>query len=93
MAKLKLTVQEFRQISFERKLKMLYSRNWASYLCHRKIGESTVFLYNVNNFFVEAFYSFKRADVTMINCFTGTAELEQYFSSIQLTELKPILKF
>ncbi len=89
-----ITISEFRRLSFDRKQHfILGGMTNACFIYHRKIGDdTTVFLYHVNNFFVEMFYGMKKGKTTMINCFIGPAELEQYIDTIHLNELKTVLK-
>jgi len=83
-----LTISEFRTLPFETKCDIVLL---GTYVHHRRIGEVTVFLYHVNNFFIEVFYSIKANKNILINTFTGVAELEQYIDNISLADLNGII--
>ncbi len=89
----KITISEFRRMTFETKVRFILDpETSACFVYHRKIADTAIFLYHINNFFVEMFYCINRNETTMINCFIGPAELEQYIDTIHLNELKTVLK-
>jgi len=64
----------------------------ATYIMHRTVGETKVFLYHTNAFYIEVFYSSKTATVLMMNAFDYAAGLDSYLDTISLGSLNGILE-
>lgn len=82
------TLIDFTTMSFEKKCDVI--TDGSVYLTHRSAGETKVFLYHANGFYIEVFYSSKSAKVLMMNAFENTDGLEPYLNSISLSGLNGI---
>lgn len=85
-----IDVHEFRILTIEEKCDLV--SYVADYMHFRKSGETNIFLYALNDFFVEIFYCVRREKVLMVNAFLGLAQIDQYLGSISLDDLKQVLK-
>lgn len=84
-----MTLSEFRKTPFNDKAAVITYE--ATYLAHRVFGscndKTHVFLYNLNDFFIETYFSEARQIFLFINAFQGTRGLEQYMETISIDEL------
>lgn len=80
-----MTVQQFAGLPLEQQIKML--RNKSVYLCKRKKGDLTYFLYQMNAFYVEVLYSHHLKKITHLFSFQSTMLLEPYLKGIEVKHL------
>ncbi len=78
-------IAAFRILEFDQKYDRISTRG--RYLTFRYLGECKVFLYLLDNFFVEIFYSLKYQRVLLINAFEYTVGLDPYLEGISLSDL------
>jgi len=80
-----LTIDHFRTLPFEKKCDVItYNGN---YLMQRELGDSKVFLYYADGFFIEVFYSTVSKRVMMINAFEKTTGIAPYLELISLSSM------
>jgi hypothetical protein len=84
------TLTDFNTMTFEQKCDVITLG--AAYLMHRTIGETKVFLYYVDGFYIEVFYSSKSAKVLMMNGFENPIGLDPYLDIISLGSLDGIVE-
>ena len=84
------TITDFQAMTFDKKCSVITLG--AAYLMHRTIGEIKVFLYFVDGYYIEVFYSSKSAMVLMMNAFDNASGLEPYLDVISLSGLEEIVK-
>jgi hypothetical protein len=86
-----VNIQDFRVMDFEKKCDLVTYNG--QYLVYRFLGECKVFLYAIDDFFIEVFYSPKYQKVLMINAFDQVAGLDPYLETISLSDLerRPIM--
>lgn len=80
------TITDFHTMTFEKKCDVITFGG--AYLMHRTVGETKVFLYHVDGFYVEVFYSPKSAMVLMMNAFSNVTGLDPYLDTISLAGIK-----
>jgi hypothetical protein len=80
-----MTIQDFRLLPFAHKCDLVTYA--AQFLLFRPIDDSKVFLYYLEDFFVEIYYSPKYQKVLMINAFDKIVGLEPYLMGVSLTDL------
>jgi hypothetical protein len=78
-------LNDFRVMAFEKKCDIITTQG--AYLSQRMLADCKVFLYHVQDFFIEVFYSPKYQKVLMINAFDNSQGLNAYLESINLDEL------
>jgi len=81
-----VNIHDFRVMPFEKKCDVVTYNG--QYLVHRFLGECKVFLYSVDDFFIEVFFSSKYQKVLMINAFNQSTGLEPYLEMISLLDLE-----
>jgi hypothetical protein len=79
------TMLEFGALSFEKKCDLVTYQG--QYLGCRILSECKVFLYSIEDFFIEVFYSPKYEKVLMINAFDEARGLTPYLERISLADL------
>ena len=79
------TLQEFSALQFEKKCDVVTYQG--QYLGCRVLSECKVFLYSIEDFFIEVFYSPRYEKVLMINAFDEVRGLTPYLEKISLTDL------
>jgi hypothetical protein len=85
-----LTVSEFRTFTDDEKCDLVTQA--AAYVHFRELGDTVVFLYHINNFFIEIFYSRSRRKNVMINATDRLDCLDDdYLSTISLKDLNKVL--
>lgn len=80
------TINDFKTASFERKCDFVITTT--NYIMSRKLGEASVYLYQVEAFFIEVYYSSRYKKVLMINAFDDSSGLDPYAEMISLADLK-----
>lgn len=83
------TITAFHTMTFQEKCDVITFS--AAYLMHRTVGETKVFLYYADGFYIEIFYSSKSAMVLMMNAFDNASGLEPYLDAISLSGLKEVV--
>lgn len=81
-----MNIHDFRIMSFEKKCEIVTYNG--QFLVHRFLGDSKVFLYSADHFFIEVFFSPKYQKVLMINAFDQSTGLEPYLETISLVDLE-----
>ena len=81
-----VSLQDFRVMHFEEKCDLVTYTG--QYLMHRFLGDVKVFLYHVDGFFIEVFYSPRYQKVMMINAFDHSIGLDTYLETVSLTDLE-----
>jgi hypothetical protein len=79
------TLTDFSAMPFEKKCDIIAFGS--NYLEHRVTGETKVFLYQAEQFFIEVYFSSKQAKVLMINAFADINSLDAYLDNISLADL------
>lgn len=80
-----MTLDYFSGLLLEDQIKTL--RDKSVYLCKRRRGDITYFLYQMNSFYVEVLYNHYSKKVTNLFSFRSTLLLEPYLKSISLKHL------
>lgn len=80
-----LTLDDFRVSSFEKKCEVVTARS--NYISMRLLGDSKVYLYNTDSFFIEVYYSPSYKQVLMIHAFNDLRSLEPYIDKVSLSDL------
>lgn len=80
-----MTLQNFSTLLLEDQIKLI--RDKSVYLCKRRKGEVTYFLYQMNAFYVEVLYSHHLKKITNLFSFQSTLLLEPYLKIIPLKHL------
>lgn len=81
-----VTIYDFRVMPFAQKCDLVTYNG--QYLAHRFLGECKVFLYSIEGFFIEVFYSPKYQKVLMINAFDQPIGLDPYLDLVSLKDLE-----
>jgi hypothetical protein len=80
-----MTQIEFRLLPQPEQLDVLYTS--AVFIGKRKLGSTSVLLYQLEGFYVEVFYKKHRCCATKIHCFRSTEYLDPYLQQIELEPL------
>ena len=80
-----ITIQDFQYASFEKKCDVVTC--YSDYLITREWRDSKVYLYYVDMFFIEVYYSPANKRVLMINAFNDTTSLDPYAEMVSLADL------
>jgi hypothetical protein len=80
-----ITIQDFQYASFEKKCDVVTC--YSDYLITRTWRDYKVYLYYVDLFFIEVYYSPANKRVIMINAFNDTISLEPYAEMVSLADL------
>jgi len=80
-----MNILNFKTLPFDKKCDTITYHS--TYLGHRTLGETKVFLYSYKSFFIEVFYSSAKASILMINSFNEVEGLEDYIKNISLDDL------
>ena len=80
-----MNLLEFKLLSLDEKISQLYEHGVYIGKCKRQ-GNS-VLLYQLENFYVEVFYTKHRCYVSRLHCFTSTALLDPYLDEIDVDHL------
>lgn len=81
-----ITLEDFKFASFERKCDVVTTSS--NYLTMRKLADCKIYLYHVDDFFIEVYYSPLYKKVLMINAFKNTEGLMPYVESVSLADLE-----
>lgn len=81
-----ITLGEFQNASFEKKCDWVTGNS--NFIMARKLGDTKVYLYHGNDFFIEVYYSPVYRKILMINAFNNLAGLEPYAADVSLSDLK-----
>lgn len=79
------TLTDFNMMPFEKKCDIIAFDS--NYLEHRVIGQTKIFLYHAQQFFIEVYYSSKQAKVLMIEAFASVNNLDPYLEKISIADL------
>ncbi len=80
-----MTIQDFQYASFEKKCDVVTT--YSDYLLTRDSKGRKVYLYHVNEFFIEVYYSPTEKKVLAIKAFSDTRHLAPYLDKISLEGL------
>jgi hypothetical protein len=80
-----MNLYEFEMLTDNEQVDLLYKEG--VYLGKRKVGEYSVVLYQVDNFYIEILYKKYRYYISRIRCFTSVKLLDPYLSQIDIVEL------
>jgi hypothetical protein len=80
-----MTLFEFRLLSDFEQRDLLYKQG--TYIGKRKIYGLTVVAYQLENFYVEVFYTAYRKHINQIRCFLNTNRLEPYLEQMDIEDL------
>lgn len=80
-----MTTHEFRILP--KKKQLLLTMHNATYLCYRSVNGCNVFLYHLDNIFIEVYHINSHGVDVLINTFTGQQPLEYYLDNIDLDKL------
>ena len=80
-----ITIQDFQFASFEKKCDVVTT--YSDYLISRVSKDCKVYLYYVDAFFIEVYYSSADKKVRGIVAFNDTTRLEPYAEMISLADL------
>jgi hypothetical protein len=80
-----ITIKDFQYASFEKKCDVVTCSS--DYLITREWRDCKVYLYNVDLFFIEVYYSPANKRVLMINAFNDVVGLEPYAEMVSLADL------
>ena len=80
-----ITLQDFQYASFEKKCDVVTC--YSDYLITREWKDCKVYLYYVDMFFIEVYYSPCNKRVLTINAFSDTIGLEPYAEMVSLADL------
>jgi hypothetical protein len=80
-----MTLYEFRLLGEEKQTEYLY--NDGVYIGKRKDKDTSVVLYQLENFYVEIHYLEYRRAIHRLHCFTSTEDLEPYLDQIDIEAL------
>ncbi|RYF87136.1 MAG: hypothetical protein EON98_01495 [Chitinophagaceae bacterium] len=73
---------EFAELPHEEQVTRLYRSG--VYVGKRKLGPTTVILYQLHGFYAEIYYLQYRRMIESISCFSGTARLDPYLSQVAI---------
>lgn len=80
-----ITLTDFKSMPYEKQCEVVTFS--ACFLSQRRVTDFNVFLYHVDNFFIEIFYSSRHAKVIMLNSFEKNECLDPYLEKISLAEI------
>ena len=80
-----ITLLDFQYASFEKKCDVVTC--YSDYLITRDWRDCKVYLYYVDMFFIEVYYSPAGREVVMINAFNDTIGLSPYAEMVSLADL------
>ncbi|HVG12932.1 MAG TPA: hypothetical protein VM843_08005 [Flavisolibacter sp.] len=80
-----MTLCEFERMDWCYRLDLLQEEGL--YVGKRKWNGLTVLLYQLEEFYIELYYSAYRLDVTEVRCFTSTYSLDPYLEDILIEDL------
>jgi hypothetical protein len=80
-----MTQQDFDQMSKLEQFQIL--RTQSVYLCLRKEGEVSYFLYQVGSFYVQARYDHAQIRITDLESFTDTSRLDPFINRMHVKHL------
>ena len=80
-----MTQMDFRLLPQPEQLDVLY--NTGVFIGKRKLGSTSVLLYQVEGFYVEVYYKKHRCYASKIHCFRSTEYLDPYLEQIHLEHL------
>ena len=80
-----MTQMDFRLLPQTEQLDVLYTTG--VFIGKRKLGSTSVLLYQLEGFYVEVFYKKHRCFTTKIHCFRSTEYLDPYLEEIELESL------
>lgn len=81
--------EEFNLLTEDQKISVLWRR--AKIVAERKLNNYNVFLYQVDSFYIEVWYSFNLMNIHNIRSFTDTAELQPYLERIIIPAIPGII--
>jgi hypothetical protein len=77
--------RKFKCLNKKQKISSLL--RFGSFLAERKLGPFKIMLYELNSFYVEAYFLSWRKDVFFFNVFESVENLQPYLKKIDLSEL------
>lgn len=80
-----MTLQQFAALPSDQQIKNV--RDGSVYLCKRRKGDTTYFLYQLNVFYVEVLYDHYLRKTTHLFSFQSTLLLEPYLKEMRLKHL------
>ena len=80
-----MTLQQFAALNLDQQIKAV--RDASVYLCKRRRGDVTYFLYQMNAFYVEVLYSHHTNKITTLFTFQSTLLLEPYLQEMHVKHL------
>lgn len=80
-----MTLQDFHYLSFDKKCDLITF--CANYIMHKELGKSKVFLYAMDKFFIEVYFTPEEDRLLHIYAFSDTKNLTDYIEKISLEEL------
>lgn len=81
-----VSLEDFQFSSFERKCDIV--TGYSNYVMMRRLEGTKIYLYAIEGFFIEVYYSPKYKKVLMINAFDDKQGLEPYLAEISLSDLE-----
>jgi hypothetical protein len=80
-----MTLQEFKALTPQKQYRVIL--HTGVYLGERRLGSLKAQLFQVGNFYLEAFYRLPAEEMTFMKVFEDTAALDPYLEAIDLQEL------
>lgn len=80
-----VSLEDFQFSSFERKCDIV--TGYSNYVMMRRLEETKIYLYALEGFFIEVYYSPKYKKVLMINAFDDKQGIEPYLEDISLSDI------
>ena len=80
-----MTLYDFTLLQDREKATLLYEQG--VYIGKRKVGKTSVILYQFEGFYAEVFYRTYRRHIELISCFARTARLDPYLTEINVEHL------
>ncbi|HZI00400.1 MAG TPA: hypothetical protein VEX63_04590 [Flavisolibacter sp.] len=80
-----MTLHEFRLLTDEEQKKIIYDEG--IYIGKRKLNGQTVLAYQLEDFYIEIFFTVYRMHISRMSCFRNTNRLEPYLVHMNIEEL------
>lgn len=80
-----MTLRKFLLLTQNDQVKLLYLNG--VYIGKRKLGKTTIVLYQLEGFYAEVYYYKYRCLIECISCFADTARLDPYLGQITVEHL------
>jgi hypothetical protein len=80
-----MSQSEFRQLTDTEQIDLLYSEG--VYIDKRKVGDTTIVLYQLNGFYIEVCYYKYRLLIAWIRCSESVQILDPYLDKMDIAEL------